>query len=351
MNDVQFFGIQCFFCGGKKCRHEIFENTKKGKGLKIGVKGLNSHFVTDQIIASCRPSEKAIKEYNLYAQFKKINLRAVFNLQEKYEHAKCGDFGGLQKSGFSYDPEKLEKAGFLYFHFPIPDMAPPRSFEYIYNIVIAMDAVANEPKVNGELPKFLVHCHAGLGRTGLIIACYLIFKNYLGTNVPSIIQFLRKKRPNSLQTQGQIKFVHGFKTFLKSEQKMRRTRSNDELGSMHESLYDVNISINFNNQILHSHYNGEEEPFVASLCMEEEKVEIDQSIEPINEDTLESQTEDNTEKIDHIHDIEKEENEVESSLVPIKSAELLKLMNEDAIKKSEELIPNKAETPLTWVNN
>jgi protein tyrosine phosphatase domain-containing protein 1 len=70
--------------------------------------------------------------------------------------------------------------------------------------------------------KFAVHCHAGLGRTGLAIACYLVFaQNYSATNVPSINQailLVRGKRPLSVQTKKQALFVARFESYLKNLQ-------------------------------------------------------------------------------------------------------------------------------------
>nr|CAD7607999.1 unnamed protein product [Timema genevievae] len=43
---------------------------------------------------------------------------------------------------------------------------------------------------------------AGLGRTGVLIACYLIYS--LRVHANDAIRFVRLKRPNSVQTRGQI---------------------------------------------------------------------------------------------------------------------------------------------------
>uniref|UniRef100_A0A8C6M4D2 Tyrosine specific protein phosphatases domain-containing protein n=1 Tax=Nothobranchius furzeri TaxID=105023 RepID=A0A8C6M4D2_NOTFU len=49
--------------------------------------------------------------------------------------------------------------------------------------------------------KMAVHCHAGLGRTGVLLACYLVFTTRM--NADQAILFVRSKRPNSIQTRGQ----------------------------------------------------------------------------------------------------------------------------------------------------
>lgn len=72
----------CQFCGGDKCDQE---NYLKNKILPNAIEGLHSNWITDNILAMQRPSERLIKEYNLYAKFKDKNIRTVLNLQEPGE--------------------------------------------------------------------------------------------------------------------------------------------------------------------------------------------------------------------------------------------------------------------------
>jgi protein tyrosine phosphatase domain-containing protein 1 len=47
--------------------------------------------------------------------------------------------------------------------------------------------------INSEIKfKVAIHCHAGLGRTGLFIACYLIYKFRMSAN--DAIYYIRDKR-------------------------------------------------------------------------------------------------------------------------------------------------------------
>ncbi|CAG9793000.1 unnamed protein product [Diatraea saccharalis] len=57
-----------------------------------------------------------------------------------------------------------------------------------------------------------VHCHAGLGRTGVLIACYLVYSLRVRAN--DAIRLVRKKRPSSVQTSGQILCVQQFEHYL-----------------------------------------------------------------------------------------------------------------------------------------
>jgi protein tyrosine phosphatase domain-containing protein 1 len=61
-------------------------------------------------------------------------------------------------------------------------------------------------------PKVAVHCHAGLGRTGVLMSCYLVY--YLRVRSNDALRYVRLKRPNSVQTRRQIDCVKEFEAFF-----------------------------------------------------------------------------------------------------------------------------------------
>jgi protein-tyrosine phosphatase len=52
-----------------------------------------------------------------------------------------------------------------------------------------------------------VHCGAGLGRTGVVLACYFVSK---GLNAPNAIARVRRLRPGSVETEEQADAVAEF---------------------------------------------------------------------------------------------------------------------------------------------
>ncbi|XP_003725586.1 protein tyrosine phosphatase domain-containing protein 1 [Strongylocentrotus purpuratus] len=192
--------MQCsMFCGGKGCK---YDNPSKWSEDQMAIKGLFSHWVTKRILAMSRPSTEAVKKYDIINQFKEHGIKAVINLQTKGEHAHCGL--GLEPGGFSYDQEEFMENDIFFYNFGWDDYGV-KSLTFILDMVKVMTFAVKEGKVG-------VHCHAGLGRTGVLIACYLIYaKRFDGDHA---IHFVREKRPGSIQTKGQVECCQQFAQFL-----------------------------------------------------------------------------------------------------------------------------------------
>lgn len=91
----------------------------------------------------------------------------------------------------------IEEFGFEYKHVPIEDLTAP-SLEQIDEFV----EFATRMKKMGK--KIVVHCGAGVGRTGTMLACYLVHKGYSAADA---ISEVRRKRPGSIETPEQEEIV------------------------------------------------------------------------------------------------------------------------------------------------
>jgi protein tyrosine phosphatase domain-containing protein 1 len=66
----------CLFCNGRFCKYENYERWLDVPNCHPAIRGLYSNWITDQVIAMARPSERAIQEHNIIAQFKRFVLAA-----------------------------------------------------------------------------------------------------------------------------------------------------------------------------------------------------------------------------------------------------------------------------------
>jgi protein-tyrosine phosphatase len=116
-------------------------------------------------------------------------------LQEPGEHPYCGD--GIHKSsGLSYLPSEFYSHGIKFYNFGWRDHETT-NLNIILKIIKCMDICISEGK------KVAVHCHAGRGRTGLIICAYLIYK-YSYTADKAVEEFKRSRTGKALTKRQQI---------------------------------------------------------------------------------------------------------------------------------------------------
>ncbi|XP_070828500.1 protein tyrosine phosphatase domain-containing protein 1 [Chaetodon trifascialis] len=187
-------------CGGKDCRYEGPECWQLNQQV---IRGLFSSWVTDDIIAMARPSNLLIEKYNIIEQFRRLNIRSVINMQFPGEHAHCGPPLDPE-SGFTYSPQTFMDNDIYFYNFGMPDFGVSSLVGIIDGVKVLAFAV-REGRV-------AVHCHAGLGRTGVLIACYLIYT--LRISPSEAVHYVRIKRPRSIQTRAQISQVFDFARLL-----------------------------------------------------------------------------------------------------------------------------------------
>ncbi|XP_057693325.1 protein tyrosine phosphatase domain-containing protein 1 isoform X1 [Corythoichthys intestinalis] len=190
-------------CGGVDCRYEGPECWKANQQV---IRGIFSSWVTDDIIAMARPSKSLIDKYNIIEQFQRLNIKSIINMQMPGEHAHCGP--PLDpKSGFTYSPQSFMENDIYFYNFGMPDFC-------VSSLVSIIDGVKVLAFAVGE-GRVAVHCHAGLGRTGVLIACYLIYT--LRISPSEAVHYVRIKRPRSIQTRAQISQVFDFARLLATQ--------------------------------------------------------------------------------------------------------------------------------------
>ena len=114
------------------------------------------------------------------------------------------------------DAVVFETAGFSFLCLPIPDGAAP-TMEQALEFVRFVNA---QRKIQRPVA---VHCEAGLGRTGTMLAVYLIAQ---GQNAETAIRRIRDVEKGAVETPHQILFLEQF------AKQIRSSRANDEGGAV-----------------------------------------------------------------------------------------------------------------------
>jgi len=88
-----------------------------------------------------------------------------------------------------------------YLHVSSNDMGVPEFADLTYAIDFIHRRITNNEPV-------MVHCLAGMGRTGTILACYLV--KYQNLSADDAIQKVREERPGSIQSYPQEEIIFQF---------------------------------------------------------------------------------------------------------------------------------------------
>lgn len=90
----------------------------------------------------------------------------------------------------THDPALLARHGMTQVHLPVADFTPPTPEQLDAGIAAIEEALAGGGRV-------AVHCAGGLGRTGTLLACYLVHQ---GMTADHAIARVRAVRPGSVET-------------------------------------------------------------------------------------------------------------------------------------------------------
>lgn len=102
--------------------------------------------------------------------------------------------------------DSLSRHGIVGIHIPMPDMRAP-SLREVERFVEKLSSLVDAGN------KVAVHCGAGLGRTGTMLACYLVSR---GMSAEEAMQEVRRRRPGSVESRAQEQAVRDYETHLRA---------------------------------------------------------------------------------------------------------------------------------------
>ena len=106
-----------------------------------------------------------------------------------------------------------ESAELVDFFEPVPDFTAPS----LHQIELIVGFISQQIET-WERP-VVVTCRAGLGRTGTVLACYLVHEGY---SADKAINLVRELRPNSIEAGKQEDVVHQYAESLRSKDRESR---------------------------------------------------------------------------------------------------------------------------------
>lgn len=109
----------------------------------------------------------------------------------------------ISLTGTPLNPEPVNRLGFNYLH---SHMSGPPSTVQLREIIEFIDAR------NAESKPVLVHCGEGKGRTGTVLAAYLVSK---GATADGAIEKVRKLRPGSIENLDQENAIRLFERTIR----------------------------------------------------------------------------------------------------------------------------------------
>jgi atypical dual specificity phosphatase len=148
----------------------------------------NFSFVVEDEIAGCAHPDYAGECDEALAELREAGISALVSLDE------CG------VPLFEIADHDLH-----YLHLAIPDFGTP-TLEQLQEFLAFVE------RERGEGRRVAVHCGAGYGRTGTMLACYLVSK---GEEADKAISRVRRQRPGSIETPEQEEFIRSFAASLK----------------------------------------------------------------------------------------------------------------------------------------
>ena len=175
--------------------------TKWGYLDRIGFKGGTAIYLGSAPGYSFYTKDKIISNLK---EIKYTGIKKIFMLSTDSDFTK--NYGEVNFLKGIYN-----KMGISIVRYPITDFSTPDK-----NDLVKVKKLVDNILVSVKKDDIMIHCNAGLGRTGMIMACVYV---RLGYTAGQAIYQVRKVRPGTVETISQEDFIFDFEDYLEDLEK------------------------------------------------------------------------------------------------------------------------------------
>lgn len=161
---------------------KIGDAKRKFHGIITGKPDNFSWIIEEKLAGSAIPTSKEEVDW-----VKQEGVKSIVTIREK-----------------PLEDEWIKDVNYLHVH--SNDMGIPEFSDLVNSVDFIHQRIANDEPV-------MVHCLAGLGRTGTILACYLI--KYEDMAADDAIEKVRRERHGSIQSFSQEEIIFRFEKFVR----------------------------------------------------------------------------------------------------------------------------------------
>ncbi|KAJ7224491.1 protein-tyrosine phosphatase-like protein [Mycena pura] len=175
----------------------------------------NSYWATSHLLACEYPWTPLNPSKPKLDDLLKAGVRTFLDLTECGELSPYASHLLVRASLLNIDEKEIE-----YHRFPIRDRSLPESVQYMYRVMAVLRDNEERHRITA------VHCRGGIGRTGMVIGCWLV-ESGLAKNGEEALQIIAREwrgvakcviYPHSPETPDQFAFVRNFNPERSCEQ-------------------------------------------------------------------------------------------------------------------------------------